>query len=151
MYPGVPNMQINADALQKSNIAANSANSLAHANNGCGVRPANAGLRQAVADVPNPKFTSNSSNTATEKVESIKVTKSSICNFAKEEKPGTKIIEPVKIEFHDDREHLNIVFIGHVDAGKSTLSGQILILTGQADERTVTKYKEIAKQKNRDS
>lgn len=26
----------------------------------------------------------------------------------------------------DDREHVNIVFIGHVDAGKSTLSGQIL-------------------------
>ena len=27
---------------------------------------------------------------------------------------------------HDDREHINIVFIGHVDAGKSTISGQIL-------------------------
>ena len=27
---------------------------------------------------------------------------------------------------HDEREHLNIVFIGHVDAGKSTISGQIL-------------------------
>ena len=27
------------------------------------------------------------------------------------------------------REHLNIVFIGHVDAGKSTTGGQILYLT----------------------
>ena len=27
---------------------------------------------------------------------------------------------------HDEREHINIVFIGHVDAGKSTISGQIL-------------------------
>jgi Elongation factor Tu GTP binding domain len=27
------------------------------------------------------------------------------------------------------RDHTNIVFIGHVDAGKSTLAGQILLLT----------------------
>lgn len=27
------------------------------------------------------------------------------------------------------REHMNIVFIGHVDAGKSTTGGQILYLT----------------------
>ena len=29
----------------------------------------------------------------------------------------------------DNREHINIVFIGHVDAGKSTISGQILYIT----------------------
>lgn len=29
----------------------------------------------------------------------------------------------------DTREHVNIVFIGHVDAGKSTIGGQILFLT----------------------
>lgn len=38
------------------------------------------------------------------------------------------------------REHLNVVFIGHVDAGKSTLGGQILFLTGNVDERTIQKY-----------
>jgi translation elongation factor EF-Tu-like GTPase len=27
------------------------------------------------------------------------------------------------------RDHLNIVFIGHIDAGKSTLAGQILFVT----------------------
>ena len=26
----------------------------------------------------------------------------------------------------DKREHLNLVFIGHVDAGKSTISGRIM-------------------------
>ncbi len=52
---------------------------------------------------------------------------------------------------HDDREHLNIVFIGHVDAGKSTISGQILLLTGQVDERTIQKYEKEAKEKGRDS
>jgi peptide chain release factor subunit 3 len=52
---------------------------------------------------------------------------------------------------HDQREHLNIVFIGHVDAGKSTISGQILLLTGQVDERTIAKYEKEAKEKKRDS
>ncbi|KAK9844180.1 hypothetical protein WJX81_007181 [Elliptochloris bilobata] len=51
----------------------------------------------------------------------------------------------------DDREHLNIVFIGHVDAGKSTTGGQILYLTGGVDERTIQKYEKEAKDKNRES
>lgn len=29
------------------------------------------------------------------------------------------------------KDNINIVFIGHVDAGKSTISGHILLLTGQ--------------------
>lgn len=55
------------------------------------------------------------------------------------------------LEAYDDREHLNIVFIGHVDAGKSTISGQIMLLTGQVDERTIAKYEREAKEKNRES
>jgi peptide chain release factor subunit 3 len=35
---------------------------------------------------------------------------------------------------------MNIVFIGHVDAGKSTTGGQILYLTGGVDKRTIEKY-----------
>lgn len=34
--------------------------------------------------------------------------------------------EKVQYEVHDKREHLSIVFIGHVDAGKSTISGNLL-------------------------
>ena len=49
------------------------------------------------------------------------------------------------------REHLNIVFIGHVDAGKSTTAGQILFLTGGVDDRTIEKYEREAKEKNRES
>lgn len=52
---------------------------------------------------------------------------------------------------HDKREHMNLVLIGHVDAGKSTISGQILLATGQIDERTISKYKKEAKEKNRES
>jgi Elongation factor Tu GTP binding domain len=42
------------------------------------------------------------------------------------------------------REHVNVVFIGHVDAGKSTIGGQILFLTGGVDERTIQKYERCA-------
>ncbi|KAF8060481.1 Gspt2 [Scenedesmus sp. PABB004] len=51
----------------------------------------------------------------------------------------------------DPRDHLNVVFIGHVDAGKSTLGGQILFLTGGVDKRTIEKYEREAKDKNRES
>jgi len=51
----------------------------------------------------------------------------------------------------DSREHLNLVFIGHVDAGKSTFCGQILYQTDQVDARTIEKYEKEAKEKNRDS
>ena len=43
------------------------------------------------------------------------------------------------------------MFIGHVDAGKSTTGGQILYLTGGVDERTIQKYEKEAKDKNRES
>eukprot|EP00211_Chloroparvula_japonica_P001744 CAMPEP_0119123456 /NCGR_PEP_ID=MMETSP1310-20130426/3398_1 /TAXON_ID=464262 /ORGANISM="Genus nov. species nov., Strain RCC2339" /LENGTH=537 /DNA_ID=CAMNT_0007113277 /DNA_START=46 /DNA_END=1659 /DNA_ORIENTATION=+ len=51
----------------------------------------------------------------------------------------------------DERPHLNIVFIGHVDAGKSTICGRILFSTGQVDARTIEKYEKEAKDKNRQS
>ena len=67
------------------------------------------------------------------------------------------------------REHMNVVFIGHVDAGKSTTCGQILLLTvlpcaaapmlqlclrralmrcrvqGGVDERTIQKYERCSR------
>ncbi|KIE03505.1 Protein synthesis factor, GTP-binding protein, partial [Metarhizium majus ARSEF 297] len=49
------------------------------------------------------------------------------------------------------KEHVNIIFIGHVDAGKSTLGGSILWTTGMVDERTMDKYKREAKDLGRES
>ncbi|KAI4324940.1 hypothetical protein MLD38_030381 [Melastoma candidum] len=51
----------------------------------------------------------------------------------------------------DGKRHLNVVFIGHVDAGKSTIGGQILFLSGQVDDRTIQKYEKEAKDKSRES
>jgi elongation factor 1-alpha len=42
------------------------------------------------------------------------------------------------------KEHLNLVFIGHVDAGKSTTVGRILYETGAVSEQTLNKLKEEA-------
>uniref|UniRef100_A0A2H8TT81 Eukaryotic peptide chain release factor GTP-binding subunit ERF3A n=1 Tax=Melanaphis sacchari TaxID=742174 RepID=A0A2H8TT81_9HEMI len=49
------------------------------------------------------------------------------------------------------KEHINIVIIGHVDAGKSTIGGQIMALTGMVDKRTLDKYEKEAKERSRES
>ena len=49
------------------------------------------------------------------------------------------------------KEHVNLIFIGHVDAGKSTLGGSILYATGMVDERTMDKYKKEAKDAGRET
>ncbi|KAI5464767.1 P-loop containing nucleoside triphosphate hydrolase protein [Mariannaea sp. PMI_226] len=49
------------------------------------------------------------------------------------------------------KEHVNIIFMGHVDAGKSTLGGSVLYATGMVDERTMDKYKREAKDLGRES
>jgi len=51
----------------------------------------------------------------------------------------------------EEKPHMNVVFIGHVDAGKSTTGGQILYLSKMVDERTIQKYEKEAKEKNRES
>lgn len=49
------------------------------------------------------------------------------------------------------KSHLNIVFIGHVDAGKSTMGGNLLYLTGMVDKRTLEKYEREAREAGRES
>ncbi|KAJ4482745.1 P-loop containing nucleoside triphosphate hydrolase protein [Lentinula lateritia] len=53
--------------------------------------------------------------------------------------------------FGNVKEHLNIVFIGHVDAGKSTLGGNLLFITGAVDKRTMEKYEKEAKEAGRET
>ncbi|MES1909039.1 MAG: hypothetical protein MHM6MM_001852 [Cercozoa sp. M6MM] len=56
-----------------------------------------------------------------------------------------------EFEAHDEREHLNLVFIGHVDHGKSTMSGRIMVSSGQIDRRVIEKFERDAKANNRES
>ena len=55
------------------------------------------------------------------------------------------------IEVDETRQPCSLVFIGHVDAGKSTISGNLMFAMGVVDKRTIDKYKEEAKSKNRES
>ncbi|KCZ81869.1 hypothetical protein H312_00770 [Anncaliia algerae PRA339] len=59
-----------------------------------------------------------------------------------------KKLEELKV---NKKDNLSIVFIGHVDAGKSTIGGQLLNKLNLIDKRTLDKYKEQAKEKNRES
>ena len=45
-----------------------------------------------------------------------------------------------------EKPHINVVFIGHVDHGKSTTVGRLLYDTGTVDEQTMRKLKEKAKE-----
>ena len=44
-----------------------------------------------------------------------------------------------------EKPHLNLVVIGHVDHGKSTTMGHLLYLAGAIDERTIKQYEEEAR------
>ena len=76
---------------------------------------------------------------------------------AKEEQKQKKIND-IQVNAGDDvievdtqKQPASIVFIGHVDAGKSTISGQMIYQMGIVDDRTIQKYKKEAKDKGRDS
>ncbi|MEM1697766.1 MAG: GTP-binding protein, partial [Thermofilaceae archaeon] len=43
------------------------------------------------------------------------------------------------------KPHLNLVVIGHIDHGKSTLMGRFLYELGAVNERTIREYEEEAK------
>jgi elongation factor 1-alpha len=39
-----------------------------------------------------------------------------------------------------DKPHINLVVIGHVDAGKSTSTGHLIYKCGGIDKRTIEKF-----------
>ncbi len=49
------------------------------------------------------------------------------------------------------KPHLNLVIIGHVDHGKSTLVGHLLFRTGFIDEKTIKMLEEEAKKRGKES
>ena len=45
-----------------------------------------------------------------------------------------------------EKTHINLVFIGHVDHGKSTTVGRLMFDSGNIDEQTMRKLKEKAEE-----
>ena len=50
-----------------------------------------------------------------------------------------------------EKPHMNLIFIGHVDHGKSTTVGRLLYETKAISDRDMQRYKEITQQLNRPS
>lgn len=60
-----------------------------------------------------------------------------------------EVDEEVVNDMFGGKDHISLIFMGHVDAGKSTMGGNILYLTGSVDKRTVEKYEREAKDAGR--
>ncbi len=58
----------------------------------------------------------------------------------------SKFIQP-----DDSKDPVNIVFIGHVDCGKSTTCGSILVETDSVDKNELRKFENDAKEMKRES
>jgi peptide chain release factor subunit 3 len=123
---------------------------------------------QVTAQAKKPEEKKTSSNTAQTKKEENKQTVSQVkkddtseaelsknldnqINLNTEQNLVDDSKEGAMIEVDNTRKPVNIIFIGHVDAGKSTISGSILLKTGMIDERTIEKYQRLAKTNNRES
>ena len=52
---------------------------------------------------------------------------------------------------HKDKPHLNLVIIGHIDHGKSTMMGAMLIKTGAVSDREARELEKLAKEFDRES
>ena len=68
---------------------------------------------------------------------------------------GTDLVEDSfegkMISVDTTHQPVSIVFVGHVDSGKSTISGSLLYNLGEVNDRAIEKYKREAKVKNRES
>lgn len=110
--------------------------------------------KKAATPVASPKATPKSPAQAAEPLEE-KVEKLDLNETApaatEDADDEEAFVEEAEVLDEDPREHLNVVLIGHVDAGKSTLSGNLLYLMDMVDKRTIERFEKEAKARNRDS
>jgi peptide chain release factor subunit 3 len=100
----------------------------------------------AGADSWETKADMSSSATTPDDEDSMEIDESGASRKTRVKKQQQKVEEVTT-----DKEHVNVVFIGHVDAGKSTIGGQMMFLTGMVEKRTLEKYEREAKEKNRET
>ncbi|XP_015070213.1 HBS1-like protein isoform X1 [Solanum pennellii] len=82
------------------------------------------------------------------KPQSVDTGKSDSAASSSKNKPE-KIVQPPQTE--DNFNQLNLAIVGHVDSGKSTLSGRLLHLLGRISHKEMHKYEKEAKQQGKGS
>ncbi|XP_049394123.1 uncharacterized protein LOC125858403 isoform X2 [Solanum stenotomum] len=82
------------------------------------------------------------------KPHSVDTGKSDSAASSSKNKPQ-KIVQPPQTE--DNFNQLNLAIVGHVDSGKSTLSGRLLHLLGRISHKEMHKYEKEAKQQGKGS
>ncbi|KAL3352086.1 hypothetical protein AABB24_020269 [Solanum stoloniferum] len=95
------------------------------------------GNHDGMSNVSNMSVSSNSHNV-----------ESRIATSRSQSKPQ-KIVCTGQLE--DKLNQLNLAIVGHVDSGKSTLSGRLLHLLGQISQKEMHKYEKEAKQQGKGS
>lgn len=97
------------------------------------------------------KFTSNAPNAknkdAAETAKSLKALK-----IAETPLPKSKNLNVLKeYEKSNRKKSASFVVVGHVDSGKSTMTGRLLLDLGEVDQRTVDKYRKEAEKEGKSS
>jgi elongation factor 1 alpha-like protein len=87
-------------------------------------------------DVSALGFSTADANVRAEAAQPPKPVKSNVKKLYSKEELQNQIEKRQK----DEKARLNLVIIGHVDSGKSTLMGHLLCLLGKINQRTIKKF-----------
>lgn len=96
-----------------------------------------------------PKAESKKETTPAPSVSASKLQNNTATAEALAKEQADQVDPAVVNDMFGGKDHVSIIFMGHVDAGKSTMGGNILYLTGAVDKRTVEKYEREAKDAGR--
>ncbi|KAJ3129649.1 HBS1-like protein [Nowakowskiella sp. JEL0407] len=83
-------------------------------------------------------------------VDSVATSSTSIASESKERSKKIDVKEEYK-KRNQGKENLNLVVVGHVDAGKSTIMGHMLYLLGEINQKTMKKYERDSEKMNKKS
>lgn len=88
---------------------------------------------------------SSSRDSLTKNLQSkLNISSSSVSSTNASKKNKSKInVEQEYRKRSSEQESLNLVIVGHVDAGKSTMMGHLLVQLGEINSRTISKFKKV--------
>lgn len=102
-------------------------------------------VKPASKPASKPAEVSSSKKSAQKEDQSEKTSTASTIAKEQEDQVDPEVVK----DMFGGKQHVSIIFMGHVDAGKSTMGGNLLYLTGAVDKRVVEKYEKEAKDAGR--